>query len=201
MSDGVEDMIVRRPRPGAICVGLALLASPLASAAEPKWPSAPYGYVVVDQDLRTVLTQFGANTGLRIALSDAVQGQVRGRLPSVPPREFLDTLAQSFGLDWYFDGAVISVSAASEAQARLLSLQGVGFAKLRKGLASAGLIDPRFQLRPGASPDIALVSGPPRYVALVQQAVTALSSEKEVKGNSPSVVIIRGATASRVEFP
>lgn len=192
---------MRHLHPGVICLGVALLASTQAFPAEPKWPSAPYDYVVVDQDLRTVLTQFGANTGLRITLSDAVQGQVRGRLPSVPPKEFLDNLAQSFGLDWYFDGAVISISAASEAQARLLPLQGVGFAKLRNGLVSAGLIDPRFQLRPGVSPDIALVSGPPRYVALVQQAVTALSSEKEVKRDSPSVMIIRGATASRVQFP
>lgn len=148
-----------------------------------------------------MLTQFGANTGLRITLSDAVQGQVRGRLPSVPPREFLDNLAQSFGLDWYFDGAVISISAASEAQARLLPLQGVGFAKLRRGLVSAGLIDPRFQLRPGVSPDIVLVSGPPRYLALVQQAVAALSSEKEAKRDPPSVVVVRGTTVSRFQFP
>jgi len=183
---------------------VALAASDQAIAAEPVWPTTTYDYVVVEQDLRTVLTQFGTNTGLRVIVSDAVQGRVRGPLPSAPPREFLDNLTRTFGLDWYFDGAAISVSAASEAQSHLLPLQGVSFAKLRAGLATAGLLDPRYQVRPAVGSDIAMVSGPPRFVSIVQQATTALASEKVVK-HEPElqklVVVFRGSSVSRLQFP
>ena len=173
-------------------------------AAEPNWPAAPYEYVVVDQDLRTVLTQFGANTGLRIALSDAVQGRVHGRTPAAPAKDILNGLAQSFGLDWYYDGAVISVSAASEAETHLLPLQGVSFARLRSGLAAADLLDRRFQLRAGVGPDVALVSGPPRYVAMVRQGLAALAADKPAAPQAApgqTLVVFRGSAVSRVQFP
>ena len=176
----------------------------LLMAGEPSWPSQAYDYVVVDQDLRTVLQQFGSNTGLRIALSDAVQGHVHGRLPSAAPREFLDHLAQAFGLDWYYDGALISVSAASEAQTRLLPAQGIGLQKLRNGLAAAGLLDPRYQLRSGLGPNIVVVSGPPHYVAMVQQATAALATESTPKPEpaaKETLVVFRGSSTSRLEFP
>lgn len=173
-------------------------------AAEPNWPTAPYEYVVVDQDLRTVLTQFGANTGLRIALSEAVQGRVHGRTPAAPARDILNGLAQSFGFDWYYDGAVIWVSAASEAETHILPLQGVSFARLRSGLTAADLLDRRFQLKAGIGPDIAIVSGPPRYIAMVKQAVAALSADKPTAPKvepEQTLVVFRGSSASRVQFP
>lgn len=173
-------------------------------AAEPAWPTAPYNYVVVDQDVRTVLTQFGANTGLRIALSDAVQGRVHGRTPAAPARDVLAGLAQSFGLDWYYDGAVIWVSAASEAETHILPLQGVSFARLRNGLAAADLLDRRFGLKAGVGPDIAIVSGPPRYVAMIKQAVAALAADKPAAPQAApgqTLVVFRGSSASRVQFP
>ncbi len=199
-----EDMNVQRWRSSVAVLSVAMVVSTNAIASEPIWPPTAYDYVVVDQDLRTVLTQFGTNTGLRLVLSDQVQGRVHGRLPSASPREFLSNLAQEFGLDWYFDGAVISVSATSEAQTRLLSLQGVSFPKLRDGLAAAGLLEQRFQLKPGLASDIVIISGPPRYVAMVQQATAALSAEKDVKrapASGETMVVFRGSTVNRVQFP
>ena len=172
--------------------------------AEPDWPAERYDYVVVDQDLRAVLQQFGVNTGLRVALSDKVQGRVHGPLPSVPPREFLSNLAQEFGLDWTYDGSIIWVTAASEVQTQMLPMQGVGFEKLRVSLSSAGLLEPRFQLRPAANDGMAVVSGPPRYITVVQQALAALAAEKappEKPRGHQSVVLMRGATTTRVDFP
>ena len=186
---------------GFVC---ATVAAGPCLAAEPSWPTAPYDYVVVDQDLRTVLTQFGANTGLRIALSEAVQGRVHGRTPAAPARDVLNGLAQSFGLDWYYDGAVIWVSATSEAETHLLPLQGVSFNKLRNGLAAADLLDRRFQLKAGVGPDIAIVSGPPRYAAMIKQAVVALAADKPAAPQPApgrTLVVFRGSSATSVQFP
>jgi len=199
----------------ALGLAFVVLFGPGRAAAEPPWPAGPYGYIVVEQDLRDVLKQFGANTGLRLALSDKVQGRVHGPLPSVPPRQFLSDLAQQFGLDWTYDGSIISVTSTSEAQTEMLPLQGVAFDKLRDGLSSAGLLDSRYQLRPAMGGNIALVSGPPRYIGLVRDGLAAIEADKPpappvsapVARPSPppapaprSLTVMRGASSSTVEF-
>ena len=189
-----------------ISVLAGILMAGAAWAAEPAWPTAPYTYVVVDQDLRSVLQQFGANLGLRVVLSDAVQGHVHGRLPELPPRQLLDHLAQTYGLDWYYDGLVLSISATSEATTKFLPLQGLSADSVRDGLNAAGVLDPRFPLRPGPAHDIMLVSGPPHYVALVQQSLSAMVADRPappaVTAEAPAtLVIFRGSAATKVQLP
>ena len=193
----------------------ALLAGALVvsqrAVAEPPWPPGIYKYVVVDQDLREVLQQFGINTGLKVALSDKVQGRVHGPLPSLPPRDFLDSLAQQFGLEWVYDGAIVTVSSVSESQTEMLPLQGVPFDTLHEGLAKAGLVDARYQFRPMMSGRTAIVSGPPRYIVLVHDGLAAILADKPatppaqttapaVQPPSRVLKIMRGASSSVVEF-
>lgn len=161
-----------------VATALLLVSDPRRALAEPPWPSDPYDYVVVDQDLRELLQQFGANTGLKLALSDKVQGRVRGPLPSAPPRQFLETLAREFGLEWTYDGAIIAMSSASEAKTEIIPLDGIPFEKLRAELASAGLLDQRYQFRRAMEGHAALVSGPPRYLGLVHAGLAASRPDK-----------------------
>lgn len=187
-----------------ICGTLAFLGGHAASAAEPAWPHMTYDYVVVDQDLRAVLQQFGSNVGLRVVVSEAVQGRVRGRLPPLPPRQFLDHLSQAYGLDWFFDGAVLAVSASSETETRFLALQGLDARGLEDGLRAADLLEPRFAVRPGPGPETAMVSGPPRYVKLVQEAAGALAGRPaaaQAPAGSVIVTVFRGASAAKVQLP
>lgn len=165
-----------------------------------------YNYIVVDQDLRTVLQQFGANLGLRVSLSEAVQGRVRGRLPSAPPRQFLDHLAQVYGFDWYFDGSMMAISASSEAETRFVPLQGITVPMLEAGLRSVDLYDPRFNLHPGPGTDMAMVSGPPRYVKLVQDTAASLAIHTivTVPATPPTLAtltVFRGVSTARVTLP
>jgi type III secretion protein C len=87
---------------------LMLLATPLR-ATEPDWPDDPYTIDIVEQDLIEVLRDFAGTLGISVRISEAVTGTVRGRLPSLPPREFLDLLARIYGLVWYYDGATLYV--------------------------------------------------------------------------------------------
>jgi type III secretion protein C len=182
-----------------------MAVAPGLHAAEPDWPRTPYEYVVIEQDLRVVLEQFGANTGVRVVLSDAVQGKVHGRLPVDEPRAFLDHLTRMFALDWYYDGAAIAISAVSETQTRLIALQDLDFEALRRSLSASGVLDPRYQLKPGPSSNSALASGPPRYLELLQQTIAALSPGKALAQAAPSgrasLMVFRGDAASRVDFP
>lgn len=185
---------------GAAFVFLVAMGVQQAGAAVPEWPAEPYRYVVVDQDLRTVLEEFGRNTGVRIALAEGVKGRVRGNLPQVPPGEFLEAVAKSYGLDWYFDGAVLHISTTGEAGTRFIDLHGLSYAHLAAGLGRAGVTDPRFVLREGPSLGTVLVSGPPRYLQLVAEAAAAMAGQK----GSPAaalpatqVRVFRGSVASR----
>jgi len=125
-------------------------------------------------------------------------------MPGAMPREYLKYIAEKFGIDWTYDGWTVWISAVSETQTEMLPLQGVSFEDLQRNLSDAGLLDARFQFRPSADGDVAVVSGPPHYVATVRQALSALAAgkappPKEIERKS--VVLLRGASSSTVEFP
>lgn len=156
----------------ATSVCSAVLALGFAGAApavamEPNWPTEPYHYTVVNQDLSSVLKTFGENLGIRTTISPAVKGVVKGTPTNASPKQFLDTLAQDYGFDWYYDGAVLSITATSEEQTQSVPLHGLSFEAARSKLEASGVLDSRFGFREGSSAGTAIVSGPPRYVALV----------------------------------
>lgn len=155
---------------------LGLAVPTLARAAPLPLSEQPYGYTVLDQDLRDALRQFGANNGLRVVVSDAVQGRVRGRLGTLTPRGFLDRLAADFGFDWFYDGFTLCFTAVGESVNRMISTGTVTPTQLDEVLNSLGISDSRFTVRPLRGQNLVMVAGPPRFVEMVQQAAAALAS-------------------------
>jgi hypothetical protein len=115
-----------------------------------------------------------------------------------PPHQFLNHLTEMFGLDWYYDGVAIAVSAKSEAETETISLKDVSFSEFQRALESAGFIDHRYQLRAGPDKDSVIASGPPQYLVDVKQLAASLSPAAAAP---TQVMIIRGSSTSRVEFP
>lgn len=179
--------------PAAPSVATAPVLPVDAAAAQSRralpWPDKPYPYVVLDQDVRDVLGAFGSNLDVPVKVSDKVSGRVRGRLPELSPQKLLDHLAASFGLQWYYDGQVLYVTTVEEAVSEMLPLGPIRFEELQASLASLKLDDPRFPPRPLASANVALVSGPPRYVALVKETMQALQQAYQFQ-----TTIVRGRT-------
>jgi type II secretory pathway component GspD/PulD (secretin) len=173
--------VVVTPAPADLAAGQGRRALP--------WPDKPYPYVVLDQDVRDVLGAFGSNLDIPVKVSDKVSGRVRGRLPELTPQKLLDQLAASFGLQWYYDGQVLYVTTVEEAVSEMLPLGAIRFEELQASLASLQLDDPRFPPRPLASANVALVSGPPRYVALVKETMQALQQAYQFQ-----TTIVRGRT-------
>lgn len=153
------------------------------------WPGKTYPYVILDQDVRDVLAAFGTNLDIPVKVSDKVAGRVRGRLPELTPQQLLDQLAASFGLQWYYDGQVLYVTTVEEASSEMLPLGVVRFEELQASLASLQLDDPRFPPRPLTGANAALISGPPRYVALVKETMQALQQAYQFQ-----TTIVRGRT-------
>ncbi|MBQ0820145.1 nodulation protein NolW [Microvirga sp. HBU67558] len=140
-------------------------------------PSTPYRYTVLDQDLSAALKEFGSNLKIRVNVSAEVRGRIRGRMPDLAPREFLDRLTELYDLQWYFDGLVLYVSAAREAQTRMLVLAPVRFDAFKTALDELDISDARYVVRPAPGNGLVLVSGPPRFVTLVEQTFNGLVAE------------------------
>jgi type II secretory pathway component GspD/PulD (secretin) len=163
---------------------LLVLTPPPAWSSEPKWPKEPYSYLVIDQDLRDVLTEFGRNIRVPIKLSDGVaRRRVRNDVAVAPPREFLQRLCDAYGLVWYYDGAVLHISDDDEVRTELLYTGALGVESLLSKLNGLGVADSRYVIRAGGSGGVISVSGPPPYVALVRKTIDALE-----KANAPRPV-------------
>jgi len=191
-----------------ISCATTLISTPIYSASL-KLDDEPYNYVIIDQDLRDVFNQFGNHMHLRINLSDAVKGRVRGKVPVMSPQHFLEKITSDYGLDWYYDGFRLYVTASSEGVSKVISVPRDLSATFRTALDAAEITDPRFPLRELAGTDNIIVSGPPRFVELVEQTASALAPGKSPAAGSPAtppaspnyVVIYRGGASQKTEFP
>jgi type III secretion protein C len=167
-----------------------------ARSLEPKWPTGPYKYLVIDQDVKDVLIEFGRNIGVPAQVSDQVSGRVRGRLPLVTAREFLNLLCERNGLVWYFDGTVLHVGAEAEVKTELVNIGQLPATEFLARLETLGIADPRFPVRATQDAGTVSVSGPPVFVSLVQQTLAAMlksAAQPPREGDQqPGVRVFRG---------
>ena len=173
---------------------------PHTLAAEPNWPPGPFRYLVIDQDTKDVLQEFGNITNIPLAVSDEVRGHVRGPLPVTTAENFLKRICENQGLVWYFDGTKLYVSAASEIDSLMIPLGPLRLQELSDRLEKLRIADSRYPLNTTQKGDVILVSGPPRYLALVRQTYEAMKqaiiprtvTENSV-GDEPRVRVFRGS--------
>jgi type III secretion protein C len=188
----------------SISLGILLLALlPHAGrAAEPVWPTAPYKYFIIDQDARDVLIEFGRNLNLPVHVSDSVAGRrIRGSIPELSPKDFLQRICESYGLVWYYDGAMLHINVDGEVATEFISLDLVRPEAALRRLEELRIADPRFTVRTTENAGVIAVSGPPPYRSMVRKTVDALEdslkprSVREVKaGDDIKVRVFRGGS-------
>ncbi|ALD99928.1 MULTISPECIES: hypothetical protein [Pseudomonas] len=142
-----------------------------ASEREPEWFAEPYAYVLVDQDIRGALTEFAQNLDLIVVFSDKVRGNARGTVRGETAGEFLGRLCDANQLSWYFDGNVLHIAGADEVGTRVFDLQGTRLQELQDYLARLQVSGQPMSSRVSPDNDSLFVSGPPAYLAQIQQHV------------------------------
>lgn len=158
---------------------------PMAEA-RPDWAYVPYPYVVIAQDTRNVFAEFSRNMRVPVQVSKTVRGRVKGPLRGETAGDFLDMMAASGGLGWYFDGFVLHVCAQSEYVTRILDAGRSSGGRIVGQVRTLGLADGRFVLSPSADGRIVRVSGPPAYVGAVEQVVQQMQSDAPPAAATPS---------------
>lgn len=170
-----------------IVAGLLLCLGGGKLEAEPIWLEAHYPYTIIEHELKDVFLDFGSNVGVPVRVSGDVDGWVRGPLVTGSGRSFLDNLCDAHRLDWYFDGEALHISTDGEAGERMVNIRGIRPEAIEKSLLSLDLADRRFPLRISEQQNVAIVTGPPRYVTLVETAIDALRPRPK-----RAVEVIRG---------
>ena len=150
-----------------------------AAASDIPWRLPTYTLVARDMDLRTALDTFAVAEGLSVVMSSAVGGMFSGDFKDADPAEFLDKIATTHNLVWYYDGAALYLYGAGEIQTLLLDLRYMKAGEVRDMLAELGVEDMRFPLKTASNDELVMVSGPPRYVSLVAEMVAKADNLRE----------------------
>ncbi|WP_256592391.1 type III secretion protein [Pseudomonas sp. URMO17WK12:I2] len=180
-----------------LALALLLLAGSVGTArgeVTPPWFDQPYDYVVINQDLRSTLEAFGRNLGLPMAISSRVKGRAQSNLRAASAGEFLDALCGNGGLTWFFDGNMLHVNSEEEIEIRQFEPSGFQLDELQTALDELGVAGQHLSLRSSFHGDGLLISGPPPYMALVQQRIDQLQSPVVAE---PEVVRERGVRVFR----
>ncbi|WCH23592.1 type III secretion system outer membrane ring subunit SctC [Aeromonas salmonicida] len=190
-ADDMATLSVQRVIRPLCWLALAIIAwlQPL-TAQELDWVPMPYSYVAEGENLRDVLVNFGANYEVSVVVSDKVNDQVNGQFEHDEPLAFLQQLASLYNLVWYYDGNVLYVFKNSEVQSRLINLEQTGAGELKQALQRAGIWEPRFGWRPDANNRLVYVSGPPRYLELIEQTAVALEQQSQLRSEKTGPLAI-----------
>jgi type III secretion protein C len=197
-----------RAVPEAVVVG-----QPHAVPAGIPWAITRFQYSTGGASVADVLADLSAATRVPITAgdvdgADAADGEGGSRPSSVenervegrfdlPPQRFLDVLAHSYDLDWFYDGSVLHVDPVSARRTLLLRLNYVPRAALHELLAHGDMTSGRFPLVDGESAGVVAVTGPPAYVSLVARAAQRLDSSARAQVRTVvRMIALRNATAA-----
>ena len=172
-------VLLRVPRLVSIVVCALGLAFSSLSAAPIPWKLPKYTLVARDMDLRTALDTFAVAEGLSVVMSQSVTGAFSGDFKDVAPADFLNKIATTHNLIWYYDGAALYLYGAGEIATMLIDLQYMKAGEVRAMLAELGVEDSRFPLKKTSNDELVMVSGPPRYVALVSEMIAKADKLRE----------------------
>lgn len=157
---------------GGFIVLAGLQAAPATAA--PSWPAAAYSYYAQSESLATVLQQFAGSFSLALQMTPAVSGVVNGRFNATSPTEFLDRLSGVYGFTWFVHAGTLYVDSSKNMVTRSVNAMGSSISGLHDALSQLGVLDARFGWGELTEQGIAVVSGPPAYVALIERTVAAL---------------------------
>jgi type III secretion protein C len=160
-----------------MALGTVLTMTSKTEAAEIRFKNNNFSYLAQNKDLKEFIREFAASQGLVAVVPNDLSGTVNGKF-NLTPQSMLDLLATNYGLIWYFDGNVLFVYPATEARSEIIRLNNSTVDKLRQALERLAIPDNRFPITYDARQNTALVSGPKRYVELVQQTARAVDQNE-----------------------
>ena len=152
---------------------LALIAMQMslkAQAAEVRWKGRTVSIVANEKPVPDFLREVVASQGLTAVVDPKVAGVISGKF-AMQPQTLLESVCNSYGLTWFYDGAFVYIDLASEARNEVFSVTTGSTAEVMQTLARLRITDSRVPIVTNEGNGSLYVSGPRRYVDMVRQAV------------------------------
>lgn len=163
----------------ALVLALCWLLPALCWANDIPWRKQRFDLQVANEPLNTFLARMLTLHGIASNISAPIaSAKVSGRFKGAAETIFSE-LAETYGLTWYYDGAVLHIYSLAEVESRLLQVNPADVPRVERTLSEMRLLDKRFVLRVSLSEGQVMVSGPPHYVQMVSEVVAHVA-------NSPS---------------
>jgi type III secretion protein C len=154
-----------------VLFSVGVLSARPVQADEVPWRQRSFDLQASNEPLSSFLLRLLTLDGISATMSPTVSsGRVNGRFRGKSERVFKE-LAETYGLTWYYDGVTLHVYSMSEIETRLLQVDPTDVPRIDRNLKQMRLFDGRFPLRVANGEGQVLVSGPPRYVDLVEQVI------------------------------
>ena len=158
-----------------LVVLIFLGVSTAAVSAPVPWGEQSFKVTAQGKPLSELLRELAARNGIAISVAKDVKGAVNGSF-DMRPQALLELLASNFGFVWYFDGALLEVTPASDIRSQIIKLDSTSVSSAQRLLKRLNIVDPRYPVVFDSRSRIAKVSGPSRYVALVAQTIQSAGS-------------------------
>lgn len=143
------------------------------------WKRPLFTLMARSMSLREGFEAFAAAQGMSVIMTEAVRGTFSGDFREMPADEFLDRVTTLHNLIWYYDGAALYLCGSGEVRTMLLSLRYMKADEVRGMLRQLGIEDARFPIRTASDDELILVSGPPRYAALIAETIARADALRE----------------------
>ena len=153
------------------------------------WKTTTYSYTARQALVSEVLTNFAAAQGIGLNLPPDLKMIVSGNFHDCKPQDFLEQVCGICNLVWYYDGAGLYICTPAEMRSSLLELRYMKADDVIEILRELDVEDPRFPMARTKDNALIKISGPPRYVELIQELVAKadnlrrnrLSRDEEVR--------------------
>lgn len=167
-------------------------------ANTPDWSAKPYSYILINQDIRDALKEFGRNLNIPVSLSDRIRGQVKGEVRAETAGAFLTKLAEANGLIWYYDGSILYINPSEEFATQIIDAGRANGAMVIEEVKRLNLMDDRFSIKSTPNAPALRVSGPPAFIAMVQQVVSTVQPPPLATADDPRVRVFRGGQNNEI---
>ncbi len=187
----------------AITAGVFAAINPLVLGAQTVEvaanPTPELSYRVITQSLNGFLNELIRDSGDRIDVSADVRGHLSHVMHTGRTETILDQLAVQHSLDWFAFNGVYYISAKSEAMTRMTRLGDLTDEAALDALEASGLLFDRFPVRRTAEQSALAISGPPKYLALVEAVIENIPSlSTPIQSAAINTVVVRKGTEETV---
>jgi type III secretion protein C len=181
-----------------LAVQLLLLQATVAHAVELRWSSRPFEIVASEKRLADFLRELAASQNTTAVVDPKVDGVISGRFAG-PAKNVLDNVTATYGLVWFYDGALLHIELASDTRSEVIPIMPGSAERVAGALSRLGIADRRFPLTVNGNEGTVFVSGPKRYVEIVRQAV-GVSDERAAQADRSQLRVFPLRYARAADF-